>query len=173
MKGYTIWFTGLSGSGKTTIANRLSEILRSRGINLVLLDGDIVRKTLSKDLGYTKEERDENITRVVHACQLITKNGVLNLACVISPTKKIRDYARSLIKNLIEIYVKCPIEICEKRDAKGYYAKVRSGEMDHFVGINIPYEEPDNPELILNTNKETVEESVNKLLRELENRKII
>ena len=140
---------------------------------LVVLDGDIVRQTLSKDLGYTKEERDKHITRVVHACELITKNSVLNVACVISPTKEVRDYARSLIGNFVEVYVKCPIEVCEKRDVKGHYAKARSGEIEHFVGINVPYEEPESAELVLETDKEDVEESVSKLISELENRKIL
>lgn len=173
MEGYTIWFTGLSGSGKTTIANKLSDALRKRGISLVVLDGDAVRKTLSNDLGYTKEERDKHIMRVAHVCELITKNGVLNIACVISPTKKIRDYARSLIGNFIEVYTQCPIKVCEERDVKGHYAKARSGEIKHFVGINVPYEEPINPEIVLETDKKNVDECVRELINEMENRKII
>ncbi|MFH1323980.1 MAG: adenylyl-sulfate kinase [Nanoarchaeota archaeon] len=175
MKGYTIWFTGLSGSGKTTIANKLADILRKRGKSLVVLDGDIVRKTLSADLGYTKGERDKHITRIVHACELITKNHVINIACVISPTRHIRKYAKDLIgkDNFIEVYVKCPLEVCEKRDVKGHYAKVRSGEIEHFVGINVPYEEPLNPDLVLETDKESVTESANKLIDEMVSRKII
>ena len=166
----TIWFTGLSGSGKTTIADLLAKKLRSKGMSLVVLDGDIVRKTISSDLGYTKEERDKHITRVAQACELITKNGVINLACVISPTKKIRKYASSIIgkDNFLEVYVKCPIEICEKRDVKGHYKKVRSGEIEHFVGINVPYEEPENPSLVLETKKESIEESTNKIIKLLE-----
>jgi adenylylsulfate kinase len=161
-----VWFTGLSGSGKTTIANELAKRLRETGEKLVVLDGDIVRKTLSSDLGYSKEERDQHITRVAHACELISKNNVLNIGCVISPTKKIREYAREIIgkDKFVEVYVKCSIEVCEKRDVKGHYAKVRSGEIKEFVGISVPYEEPENPSIILNTEKENVNESVSKLI---------
>lgn len=173
MKGATIWFTGLSGSGKTTIANELVKKLRNNGIPVVLLDGDVVRETLSRDIEYTKEERDKHITRVADVCYLITLNGVLNIACVVSPTEKIRRYARNLIKNFVEVYVKCPISVCEKRDAKGHYKKVRSGEIKDFVGINIKYEEPKSPDIILNTDKETIEDSVNKLFKYLEDHKII
>lgn len=173
MKGYTIWFTGLSSSGKTTIANALVKKLHANNIPVILLDGDIVRKTLSRDLGYTKDERDKHITRVADVCHLITSNGVLNIACVVSPTKKIRSYARNLIKNFVEVYIKCPISVCEKRDAKGYYKKVKSGEIKDFVGINIKYEEPKSPEIILDTEKETIEESTDKLYEYLTKKKII
>jgi len=168
----TIWFTGLSGAGKTTIASLLVERLRAKGKGLVVLDGDMVRKTISSDLGYTKEERDKHITRVAQACELITKNKVMNVACVISPTKKIREYARSIIGKdaFFEIYVKCPIDICEKRDVKGHYKKVRSGEIKDFVGITVPYEEPENPDLVLETDRESVEESTNKIINLLEER---
>ena len=164
MDGLTIWFTGLSGSGKTTIADELVERLRNEEKGAVLLDGDIVRKTLSADLGYTKEDRDKHITRIAHVCALITENGIPNIACVISPTKKIRDYARLAITNFIEVYVHCPIEICEQRDVKGHYERVRKGEIKDFVGITIPYEEPSNPEIIVSTDKMAVSECVDKIM---------
>lgn len=168
MKCYTIWFTGLSGSGKTTIANELVKRLRKRNIPVVLLDGDIVRKTLSRDLGYTKEDRDKHITRVADNCHLINENGISCLACVISPTRKIRKYARDLTNNFIEVYIKCNLDVCEKRDVKGYYKQARDGEIKDFVGINIPYEAPQAPEITIETDTETLSESVNKLLKYLE-----
>jgi len=173
MKGYTIWFTGISGSGKTTIANELVQIFRERKIPVVLLDGDIVRKTLSHDLGYSKEDRDRHITRVADVSHLININDILVIACVLSPTRKIRRYARKLIENFIEVYIKCPYEVCEKRDVKGFYKQVREGKIKHFVGYNISYEEPENPEIILNTDKETLAESVQKLISYLEKNNII
>ena len=173
MKGTTIWFTGLSGSGKTTIANELVKKLRSKDISVVLLDGDIVRKTISRDCGYTKEERDKHITRVADICNIITLNGVLNIACVVSPTREIRRYARDYIKSFVEVYVKCPISVCKERDPKGHYKKVESGEIKDFVGINVPYDEPENPEVVIETDKLNLEESVGKLLSYLEKKKTI
>ena len=171
--GHTIWFTGLSGSGKTTIANKVANYLRKQGIPVVVLDGDEVRKTLSADLGYTKEDRDRHIKRVAHVCKILTDNHILTISCVISPTKEIRDYARSLIKNFIEVYIKCSYEKCEQRDVKGLYKKAKEGEIQNFVGISVPYEEPDHPEVVLDTEKETVDESVHKLLTALKQRHII
>ena len=164
MNGYTIWFTGLSGSGKTTIAEELAKVLRENHVDVVLLDGDIVRQNLSKDLGYTKEERDIHITRVANVCYLIGTNDVLNIACVLSPTRKIRRYARNKIKNFIEVYVKCHIETCIKRDVKGHYKKAKEGKLKNFVGIDIQYEEPEKPEIIINTDKESIKEGVDKIL---------
>jgi len=168
MKGATIWFTGLSGSGKTTIANLLTKKLRGKNIPVVVLDGDIVRKMISLDLGYSKEERDKHITRVVHVCELITKNDVLNIACFLSPTRAIRDYARKKIRNFIEVYIKCPIEVCEKRDVKHHYSKVREGKIKEFVGISIPYEEPKNPDIVCETDKNDAETCTNKILKYVE-----
>jgi len=164
MKGYTFWFTGLSSSGKTTIATKVKERLNDQNIPVILLDGDVVRKHISSDLGYTKSERDQHIKRVADICELITNNGVINIACVISPTKEIREYARKRIKNFSEIYVKCSLETCKKRDVKGYYKRYEQGFLNNFVGLNIPYEEPEDPELTLDTEKNSIEYCVEKLL---------
>lgn len=163
MKG-TIWFTGLPESGKTTIALELVKRIKEP---VILLDGNIVRKTLSSDLGYTKEDRDKNIKRIADVCSLISSQRVLNIACVISPTRKIRRYARKQIKEFIEVYVECDIKLCEKRDSKGHYKKFRKGIIKDFVGLSIPYEEPSKPEIIIDSSKLSVKECVDKILKRL------
>ena len=173
MSGHTIWFTGLSGSGKTTIANEVVKTLREKNISVVLLDGDVVRKTLSPNIGYSKKERCEQARRVANVCYLISENNVMSIACGISSASKERQYARSIISNFIEVYLKCPLEVCEKRDAKGYYRLARDGKLKNFVGIDIKYEEPESPDVVLETDKERVEESANKLIRYLEKKQII
>ena len=165
MNGHTIWFTGLSSSGKTTIANEVASNLRFMDISVVVLDGDKVRDKISSDLGYTKEERDKHIIRVADICRLITDNDVLNIACVISPTRKIREYARNNISNFSEVYIKCSLKECQKRDAKGYYKMYKEGNIKDFVGMNVPYEEPLNPELVLDTEKHVLNHCVYKLLK--------
>jgi len=172
-KGYTIWLTGLSGSGKTTIAVSLVEILRNRNIPVILLDGDEIRKTISSDLGFSKEERDKHIYRVYNISNIISKNEVLNIVSVISPNRKIRNDARKLIENFIEIYVKCPIDICIKRNTKGLYNKKPGKKINNVVGLDIKYEEPLNPDIVVETDKSTVSECVNLIVSELEKRKII
>lgn len=167
MIGYTLWFTGLSGSGKSTIANNLKEELNKKSIQAVLLDGDIVRKHVSYDAGYTKEDRDTHIKRVAGISHIINISGIMTIACVISPTKSIRTYARNLIKNFIEVYVDCPIDVCKSRDVKGLYQQVDDGIITEFVGITIPYDVPNNPEIIVKTDKETIDESVSKIVEYL------
>jgi len=173
MKGHTLWFTGLSGSGKTTITTEAVKILRERNIPVVLLDGDIVRQHLSPELKYTKEDRDEQVRRIANVCYLISENDVLNISCTNSATQKERHYAQHLIKNFTEVYVKCPISVCKERDVKGYYRQARMGRLKNFVGIDIPYEEPKHPDVILETDKETIEESVHKLINYLEESQIL
>ena len=171
---YVIWFTGLSGSGKTTISRYFANELRKRHKPFVLLDGDIVRKTLSGDLGYSKHDRNKHILRVAHMSYLVSANNVLTIACVISPSRKIRRYARHLIgKYFIEVYVKCSIDTCRRRDVKGHWDKVEKGIIKDFVGYNIPYDEPQYPEIILNTDRETVMQSVQRLVNYLERKRII
>ena len=171
MKGHTVWLTGLSGSGKSAIAQELVKYLNTKRPT-VLVDGDEVRKWISYDLGYTKYARDKNITRIAGLCYILTASKLLSVVGVVSPTKRIRNYARSLIKNFTEIYVNCPLEVCEQRDVKGFYKQARKGEID-FVGINIPYEKPDRPELELFTDKEGVSRSVARVVCYLEEKGVI
>ncbi|MHA1271682.1 MAG: adenylyl-sulfate kinase [Candidatus Helarchaeota archaeon] len=167
-KGVTVWFTGLSGSGKSTIANLLKEKLNAMGITRVeRLDGDILRKTLCKDLGFSKEDRNTNIERVIFISKLLTRNDVIVITSFISPYKNLRDFGRKEIGNFIEVFVRCPLDVCIKRDPKGLYKKALNNEIENFTGISDPYEEPDSPDLILDTNKETVEESAQKVLDKL------
>lgn len=163
-KGFTLWFTGLSGSGKSTISERVAQQLKKEGIAVEVLDGDIVRTNLSKGLGFSPEDRDENIKRVGFVCQLLTRNGVAAVASVISPYRAAREHNRKKIGNFIEVYVRCPVEVCAKRDVKGLYEKAKAGEIKGFTGLDDPYEEPLAPEIICDTDKEKVEESVLKVL---------
>ena len=166
-KGVTVWFTGLPCSGKTSVADRVAEILRERGHRVERLDGDIVRKGLTSDLGFSKEDRDENIKRVTFVAKLLTRNGVKVLATFVSPYIERRDKSREEIGDFIEVYVRCPLDECIRRDVKGMYLKALAGEIKGFTGVDDPYEEPPHPELILDTDKETVEESALKVLEKM------
>ena len=168
-KAWTIWFTGLHGSGKSTIAGNLAAILRSKNVPCVLIDGDEVRKTVSADLGYSMEERNEHMRRVANICKIISENGVISIASVASPTESSRDYAKNTLKKMFLVYVKCTIEICEKKDVKGHYknAKKEKKGFEHFINVSVNFEEPKNPDVILNTDKESVEESVKKLVEKM------
>ena len=168
MKGFTLWFTGLPSSGKSTLAKRLEQILSKRGFHTEVLDGDEVRLRLSKGLGFSKEDRDENIRRISYVANIITRCGAIAITCAISPYREIRDEARREIKRFVEIFVKCPLEECIKRDVKGLYKKALSGEIQNFTGVSDPYEEPLNPEIIVETDKETLEESLEKITRSLQ-----
>ncbi len=167
-KGVTVWFTGLPCSGKTAVADRVAQILKARGYRVERLDGDIVRQSLTRDLGYSREDRNENIRRVTFVAKLLTRNGVIVLTSFISPYRDIRAYAREEIGEFIEVYTKCPLEVCIQRDVKGMYQKALRGEIKEFTGISDPYEEPLNPELILETDKESLEESAAKVIAKLE-----
>ncbi|MBD3226575.1 MAG: adenylyl-sulfate kinase [Candidatus Lokiarchaeota archaeon] len=167
-KGVTVWFTGLSGSGKSTIADLLKERLNKMGINRVeRLDGDILRKTLCKDLGFTEEDRNINIERVIFLSKILTRNDVIVLTSFISPYRKLRNRGRKEIGNFIEVFVKCPLEVCIERDPKGLYKKALNNEIENFTGISHPYEEPENPNLVLNTDKESTDESVDKVIHKM------
>lgn len=168
MKGFTLWFTGLSGSGKSTVARQVEEILLERGMKVEMLDGDVVRTNLSKGLGFSKEDRDTNIRRIGFVCNLLTRNEVVAIAAAISPYKAIRDENRKLIGKFVEVYCKCPIEVLTERDVKGLYKKALAGEIKGFTGVDDPYEAPDNPEVTIETDTESEEESVNKIIRTLE-----
>jgi adenylylsulfate kinase len=168
MKGVTIWFTGLPCSGKTTLALKLSAELKKRGVNCEDLDGDITRKYLSKGLGFSKEDRDENIRRVGFVCSLLTKHGAVTTAAFVSPYRSIRAEIREMIGNFVEVYVKCSVEKCIERDVKGMYKKAIAGEIKNFTGVSDPFEEPEKPELVVETDKESEEESLKKILAKLE-----
>ena len=163
-----VWFTGLSGSGKSTLACALESLLRERGLKVEVLDGDVVRTNLSKGLGFSKEDRDTNIRRIGFVCRLLARNGVAAIAAAISPYREIRDEIRRDIGDFVEVYVKCPIEVLVDRDAKGLYERALRGEITNFTGISDPYEEPFNPEVTLETHKQSVEESLAALVDKLE-----
>jgi len=165
--GVTIWFTGLSGAGKSTISQAVEKELRALGLKVEALDGDVVRQNLTKGLGFSKADRDENIRRVGFVAHLLTRNQVIVLVSAISPYREIRDEVRQKIGNFVEVYVNTPLEICEKRDVKGLYKKARAGEIKNFTGIDDPYEPPLTPELECRTDLQSLEESVSQVLAKL------
>jgi len=165
--GFTAWFTGIPCSGKTTIADRVADILREKGYKVERLDGDIVRKGLTSDLGFSKEDRDENIKRVTFVAKLLTRNGVAVLATFVSPYRERRAKTRQQIGSFVEVYTRCPVEVCMERDVKGMYEKALAGEIKNFTGVDDPYEEPENPELILDTDKESIDECAQRVLEKL------
>jgi adenylyl-sulfate kinase len=169
-EGFVLWFTGLPCCGKTTVADKVAEILKDNGMKVERLDGDIVRKSLTRDLGFSKEDRDKNIERVTFVAMMLSRNGVAVLPAFVSPYIGARENARNTTTNFIEVYVKCSVEECERRDVKGMYKKAREGIIKDFTGVNDPYEEPPNPELVLDSEKETVDESVQKVLDYLNQR---
>jgi len=169
-KGVTVWFTGLPCSGKTTIADKVAQILKAQGRKVERLDGDIVRKGLTRDLGFSKEDRDKNIERVTFVAKLLTRNEVIVLATFVSPYIARRQLTREEIGSYMEVYVRCPVEECMKRDVKGMYKKALAGEIKDFTGVDDPYEEPPNPELTVDTHLETLDESVQKVLDEMKKR---
>jgi adenylylsulfate kinase len=167
-RGFTVWFTGLSCSGKTTISRQVAEELRKRGHKVEILDGDVVRTNLSKGLGFSKEDRDINIKRIGFVCKLLSRNGVVAIGAAISPYREVRDYNRQEIGDFVEVYCKCPLEVCIERDVKGLYKKALAGEISNYTGVSDPYEEPLDPEVVLETDKEEERESVAKVMRKLE-----
>lgn len=174
-KGVIIWTTGLSGSGKSTVANEIAYKLNSIGKLTYVLDGDNIRHGLNKNLGFSPEDRNENIRRISEVAKLFSDCGVIAITAFISPYRKFRNFCRELVEpgQFIEVYCKASLDTCEKRDPKGMYKKAREGIIKDFTGIDAPYEEPDNPEVIVDTDKETVEESVDKVLDVLKKFKII
>ena len=167
-QGFTVWFTGLSGSGKSTIAEMLYHELQARGLKTEILDGDEVRKNLSKGLGFSKGDRDTNIMRIGYVANLLTRNGVATICCPISPYKETRDANRALIGDFVEIYVHATVdEIAAHRDPKGLYKKALAGEITGFTGVDDPYEVPEDPELVVDTLVESPEESLQKVLSRL------
>jgi adenylylsulfate kinase len=168
-QGLTLWFTGLSGSGKTTITQGVATILRTQGQRVECLDGDILRQTLTADLGFSPADRAENIRRIGLLAQELTQSGAIVLVAVIAPYRELRATVRKQIGNFVEVYVAAPLAVCEERDPKGMYGRARAGEIKHFTGVDAPYEPPLNPEIVCATDRESIEESVDKILVYLKN----
>jgi len=166
-RGVTVWFTGLSGAGKTTISKLVAEILQTHGLKIEILDGDVVRQNLTKGLGFSKSDRDENIRRIGFVAHLLTRNGVIVLVSAISPYRAIRGELKQRIGDFVEVFVNAPLDICEQRDVKGLYQRARSGEIQGFTGIDDPYEFPENPDVECCTDQETIETSASKVLKTL------
>ncbi len=168
-RGFTLWFTGLSGAGKTTIADIVEHDLRTRFRRIEVLDGDIVRTNLSKGLGFSREDRDTNVLRIGFVANLLTRNGVGVIVSAISPFKEVRDQVRRNIgEDFIEVFVDAPLEVCAERDVKGLYKKAFSGEIPQFTGVSDPYETPAAPELHIKTDEETPQESARRVIAHLE-----
>ncbi len=167
-EGFTLWFTGLSGAGKSTLANLVAEELRQRGHRVEVLDGDEVRTNLSKGLGFSKQDRDTNIRRIGYVCKLLARNGVVAISAAISPYREIRDEVRAQHERFFEVYVKCPLGTLVERDVKGLYQKALKGELANFTGVSDPYEEPFNPEVVIESHRESPNESLQRLLGALE-----
>jgi adenylylsulfate kinase len=174
-KGCTVWLTGLSGSGKSTIAVDLEKRLCERGVRAYILDGDNVRHGLNKNLGFSPEDRTENIRRIGEVAKLFTDAGTVTVTAFISPYRADRDQVRALMKDgdFIEVYVDCPVDVCEQRDVKGLYKKARAGEIKEFTGISAPYEAPAKAELVIKTHQQSVEDSAKQILAHLEQRGVI
>jgi len=172
-KGFTLWFTGLSGAGKTTLARLVETELSARGHKVEVLDGDVIRTNLSKGLGFSKEDRDTNIRRIGFVCNLLTRNDVVAIAAAISPYREVRDELRRDIGSFVEVYVSCPIEVLAERDVKGLYKKALAGEIKNFTGVDDPYESPLAAEVIVETDTETPEESAARIIAKLEKMSLV
>src|SRR2546421_11065213 len=172
-KGFTLWLTGLSGAGKTTLAARLATEVRARGVSIEILDGDEVRKNLSKGLGFSKEDRDTNIRRIGFVARLLSRNSVVAIGAAISPYRDVRDEVRRAHEAaFVEVYVSCAIDELVKRDSKGLYAKALRGEIQHFTGISDPYEAPLSPDILVESDRQSVEESIDTIMKSLEARQL-
>ncbi|HEX9104520.1 MAG TPA: adenylyl-sulfate kinase [Polyangia bacterium] len=170
-KGFTLWFTGMSGAGKSTLSAPVVERLRALGRKVELLDGDVVRTNLSKGLGFTKEDRDVNVRRIGFVANLLSRNGVVAVTAAISPYRAIRDEIRALVTSdgggFVEVHVHCPVEVLAERDVKGLYKQALAGEIGNFTGVSDPYEPPLHPEVVVDSSKETVDQSIDKILARL------
>jgi len=167
-EGFTLWFTGLSGAGKSTISQIIFDRLRELGRRVELLDGDVVRTHLSKGLAFSREDRDTNIRRIGWVCEVLSRNGVIAIAAAISPYRAVRDEVRSRIDRFVEVYVDCPLEVVAERDVKGLYRRAMNGEIAQFTGVSDPYEPPLNPEVRVDSSKELPEQSAGRIWAKLE-----
>jgi adenylyl-sulfate kinase len=172
-KGFTLWFTGLSGAGKTTLARLIEAELNARELRVEVLDGDIIRTNLSKGLGFSKEDRDTNIRRIGFVCNLLTRNDVVAIAAAISPYREIRDEVRHQISSFVEVYCKCSMDVLVERDVKGLYKKALAGEIKNFTGVDDPYEAPLAPEVVVETDHESPEESAARIIAKLEEMSLV
>ncbi len=172
-QGFAVWLTGLSGAGKSTIAERLIAKLRAAGARVELLDGDIVRTNLSQGLGFSREDRDTNIRRIGFVAELLARNGVIVIVAAISPYRAVREEVKRKIRNFVEVHVDCSMEVLTSRDTKGLYRRALAGEIGNFTGISDPYEPPENPAVTIRSDSESVEESLAKVWRELEARGLL
>ena len=164
-QGFTIWFSGFSGSGKSTISRELEKQLKERvNSNIEVLDGDEIRNELNWDLGFSKEDRITNLKRIAYITKILSRNDIIAIAAFISPYREARDHARSLNSRFLEVFINCPLEVCEERDIKGLYKKAREGEIEQFTGISDPYEEPESPDVIVSTHKTTPEECAEQII---------
>lgn len=176
-KGFTLWFTGLSGSGKSTLTGLLEAEFRRRNYKVELLDGDVVRTNLSRGLSFSKEDRDINIRRIGFVCDLLSRNGVIAISAAISPYRSVRRECRELVEShgtpFVEVYCKCSLDELVRRDVKGLYKKALSGEIQNFTGVSDPYEEPENPDVLVESDSESVEDAFHKILAFLEEKELI
>jgi adenylylsulfate kinase len=172
-KGFTLWLTGMSGAGKSTISDQLMARFREGGAKVELLDGDIVRTNLSQGLGFSREDRDTNVRRIGFVSELLSRNGVIVVVAAISPYRATREEVRTRIENFVEVHVSCPVEVLAARDVKGLYKKALAGEVANFTGISDPYEPPEHAEVVVHSDKETLDESVGKVWSELLQRGLI
>lgn len=172
-EGFAIWLTGMSGAGKTTLANKLKEEFLNRGLRVESLDGDAIRKVLGRGLGFSREDRITNLEQAAFIANLIVKHGVIVICSYIMPYEESRRYIRKIIDRYVEVYIKCPLEVLIQRDPKGLYKKALAGEVKHFTGISDPFEEPQNFEICVETNKKTIEESMLSIINWLESNKFI
>jgi adenylyl-sulfate kinase len=168
MKGFALWFTGLSGAGKSTLARKVEEVLLERGMHVEVLDGDEIRENLSKELGFSKEDRDTNIRRIGFVAKLLSRNGAVAITAAISPYRSLRREMRASMERFVEVFVECPIEVLSERDVKGLYKKALAGEIEHFTGISDPYEVPENAEVVVHSGVESEDESAAKVIKTLE-----
>lgn len=165
--GFTIWLTGLPSSGKSTLANLVRNHLQELGLPIEILDGDEVRQRLTKDLGYTRKDREENVSRIAYVAKMITNVGGIAIVALVSPYQESRERAKAEIQNCVEVYLDCPVPICAQRDVKGLYAKAISGQVTHFTGVSDPYEPPTNPDVVVRTGQESPEESLQTIVEKL------